>query len=118
MKSPHPKPVCKLISKSLSCRTTTQKSDDLKFGMVGTAHPARLTIRNRGEKIMNQETKSAVPRWYWVIAAVALLWFLMDCVVFGIELFALESFLEDWTKPQKAWARSIPGWIYFVFGLA
>lgn len=67
---------------------------------------------------MEQQTKSAVPRWYWVIAVVALLWSLMNCGVFGIDLFAQESFLESWTEPQKAWARSIPGWIYFVFGLA
>lgn len=65
-----------------------------------------------------KQTKSAVPLWYWVIAAVALLWNLMECAFLSIELFAQEAFLESFTEPQKAWARSIPGWIYLVYGLA
>ena len=67
---------------------------------------------------MSQETKSAVPRWYWVIAAVALLWNLLGCTFFAMELFAQEAFMESMTEPQKEWVRSIPGWIYFVYGLA
>jgi hypothetical protein len=53
-----------------------------------------------------------------VIAAVALLWNLMGCFFFGMELFAQEALMETMTEPQKAWARSIPGWIYFVYGVA
>ena len=67
---------------------------------------------------MKQQTKSAVPVWYWIIAAVALLWNLLGCVFFGMELFAQEAFMEAMTEPQKAWVRSIPGWIYFVYGVA
>jgi hypothetical protein len=67
---------------------------------------------------MNQETKSPVPRWYWVIAAVALLWNLMGCAFFAIEIFAQEAAMESMTEPQKEWVRSIPRWIYFVYGVA
>ena len=67
---------------------------------------------------MNQKTKSAVPLWYWVIAAVALLWNLLGCAFFGMEIFAQEAMMESMTEDQKEWARSIPGWIYFVYGLA
>jgi hypothetical protein len=67
---------------------------------------------------MNQQTKSAVPLWYWVIAAVALLWNVLGCVSFGTHIFAQEAMMESWTEDQKQWARSTPGWIYFVFGLA
>ena len=67
---------------------------------------------------MNQETKSSVPRWYWVIAAVALLWNLMGCAFFAIEIFAQEAAMESMTQAQKEWARSIPRWIYFVYGVA
>jgi len=67
---------------------------------------------------MNQEAKSSVPRWYWVIAAVALLWNLMGCAFFGMELFAQESAMESMTQAQKEWIRSIPSWIYFVYGVA
>ncbi|HKY26774.1 MAG TPA: hypothetical protein VJM12_02385 [Pyrinomonadaceae bacterium] len=67
---------------------------------------------------MSQQTKSAVPPWYWVIAAVALLWNLVGCTFFAMELFAQEAFMESMTEPQKEWIRSIPSWIYIVYGLA
>jgi hypothetical protein len=67
---------------------------------------------------MKQQTKSAVPLWYWVIAAVALLWNLKGCASFAMELFAQEAVMESMTEPQKEWARSIPGWIYFVYVVA
>ena len=67
---------------------------------------------------MKQQTKSAVPLWYRVIAAVALLWNLLGCAFFGMELFAQEAVMESMTEPQKEWARSIPGSVYFVYGLA
>ena len=78
-----------------------------------------MTIR-KSQKVqkMKQQTKSAVPLWYWVIAAVALLWNLLGCAFFGMELFAQEAVMESMTEPQKEWARSTPGWIYFVYGLA
>ena len=67
---------------------------------------------------MSQNSKSAVPVWYWVVAAVALLWNLLGCAFFGMELFAPEAMMESMTEPQRQWARSIPGWIYFAYGLA
>jgi hypothetical protein len=67
---------------------------------------------------MKQESRSAVPLWYWVIASVALLWNLLGCAFFAIEIFAQEAMMESMTEAQKEWARSIPGWIYFVYGLA
>jgi len=67
---------------------------------------------------MKQKTKSAVPLWYWVIAAVALLWNLMGCAIFAIEMFAQEAAMESMTQAQKEWARSIPRWIYLVYGVA
>lgn len=67
---------------------------------------------------MKQQTKSPVPRWYWMIAAVALLWNLMGCAFFAIEIFAQEAAMESMTQAQKEWVRSIPRWIYFVYGVA
>jgi hypothetical protein len=67
---------------------------------------------------MNQQTKPVVPAWYWAIATVALLWNLMGCLFLSIELFAQEAAMESMTEAQKEWARSIPVWIYFVYGLA
>ncbi|HJY85988.1 MAG TPA: hypothetical protein VKE24_04045 [Candidatus Acidoferrales bacterium] len=67
---------------------------------------------------MKQKTKATVPLWYWVIATVALLWNLLGCAFFGMEILAQEAMMQSMTQDQKEWARSIPGWIYFVYGLA
>jgi hypothetical protein len=56
--------------------------------------------------------------WYWVIAAVALLWNLLGCTFLALEIFAQEAMMKSMTEDQKAWARSIPRWIYFVYALA
>ena len=62
--------------------------------------------------------KLAVPLWYWIIAVVALLWNLLGCLFFAIEMFAQEAAIESFTDEQKEWARSTPGWIYAVYALA
>jgi len=67
---------------------------------------------------VTQTPKSAVPVWYWVIAVVALLWNLLGCLFFAVEMFAQEAAIQSMTEPQKEWARSTPGWIYIVYGLA
>jgi hypothetical protein len=67
---------------------------------------------------VNRKATSGIPFWYWVIAGLALLWNLLGCTFFAIELFAQEAMLESMTEQQQAWARSIPSWIYFVYGLA
>ena len=67
---------------------------------------------------MNTTTKSAVPGWYWVIAAVALLWNLMGCAAFGMEMFAQEAAMESMTEAQKEWVRSTPGWVYVVYAIS
>jgi len=56
--------------------------------------------------------------WFWVIAAVALLWNLMGCVIFLSEVFAQEAMMTSMTEEQKEWARSTPSWIYFVFAIS
>lgn len=67
---------------------------------------------------MNEQTKSAAPVWYWVVATIALLWNLMGCAAFAMELFAQEAMMESWTEAQREWAQSIPTWIYIAYGLA
>ncbi len=42
----------------------------------------------------------------------------MGCAAFAMELFAQEAMIKSWTEAQKEWARSIPSWIYFVYGIA
>jgi hypothetical protein len=67
---------------------------------------------------VNEHPKPAVPRWHWAIATAALLWNLMGCAIFATEIFAQEAAMKSWTEAQKAWAQSIPSWIYFVYAVA
>ncbi|MBK8915495.1 MAG: hypothetical protein IPM64_13025 [Phycisphaerales bacterium] len=59
-----------------------------------------------------------MPAWYWVLASAALLWNLLGCAFLGVELFAQESMMKSMNEDQKAWVRSIPRWVYFVYALA
>jgi hypothetical protein len=67
---------------------------------------------------MNPSPKLPVPVWYWGIATIAVLWNLLGCAALAMELFAQEAMMESFTEAQKEWARSTPGWIYFVYGVA
>jgi hypothetical protein len=67
---------------------------------------------------MNNDNRSTIPVWYWVIATVALLWNLMGCAVLATEFFAFETVIEEMTEEQKEWARSMPPWLYAVWLVA
>ena len=67
---------------------------------------------------MNEEQKTVVPTWFWVIAAVSLIWNILGCVIFSSEVFAQESIIESMTDEQKQWVRSTPRWIYLVFTIS
>jgi hypothetical protein len=67
---------------------------------------------------MNHQQSIRIPVWYWVIAVLALLWNLMGCTAFLMEIFAQEAMMESMSEEQKEWARAIPGWVYFVYALA
>ena len=67
---------------------------------------------------MNEQQEVSVPLWFWVIAAVALLWNIMGCVILLSDVFAQEAMMESMTEEQKEWSRSTPSWIYFVFAIS
>ncbi|MAV38495.1 MAG: hypothetical protein CMJ59_23915 [Planctomycetaceae bacterium] len=66
----------------------------------------------------DSKTTATVPRWYQVVAIASLLWNLLGCASFGLQVFAQETMLESATEAVQQWYRSIPGWIYFVFAVA
>ena len=64
------------------------------------------------------DTPPGVPWSFRVIAVFAVLWNLMGCAAFAMELFAQEEAMKNFTAEQQEWARSIPSWSYVVYGLA
>ena len=67
---------------------------------------------------MSEEMKVPIPRWFWIVAVVALLWNLIGCMIFVLEVFAKEAMMESFTEEQKAWSRAIPLWVYAVFAVS
>ncbi len=67
---------------------------------------------------MNEQPKASVPAWFWVIAAVSLLWNIMGCMILLSEVFAKEAMMESFSEEQKKWSRSTPSWIYIVFAIS
>ena len=67
---------------------------------------------------MNEQQKRPVPAWFWVIAAISLVWNIMGCVIMLSEVFSQEAMIESMTDEQKEWVRSTPGWIYLVFAIS
>ncbi len=67
---------------------------------------------------MNEPIGAAVPRWYWVVAVFAILWNLVGCCMWCMEMFAQEAMIESMTAAEQEWVRSIPGWIYAVYATA
>ena len=67
---------------------------------------------------MNEQPKAFVPGWFKVIAAVALLWNIMGCMILLSEVFAKEAMMESFSEEQKEWSRSTPIWIYVVFAIS
>ena len=66
----------------------------------------------------SQNAKVSIPNWYRVVAALGLLWNLMGCLAWSMEMFAQEAMMKEWSAEQQEWARSIPSWIYFVYALS
>ena len=67
---------------------------------------------------MNEHPRASVPKWFWLIAAIALLWNLMGCMILLSEVFAKEAMMESFSEEQKDWSRSTPVWIYIVFAIS
>lgn len=64
---------------------------------------------------MRNEEKKPVPKWFWVIASLALLWFLMDMSAFFMRTFMLEEMLKDMSDQQQSLYMNMPSWITIVF---
>ncbi len=67
---------------------------------------------------MIEQLTPKVPRWFWVIAVIAMLWNIMGGMIFMTEMFAQEAAVAGMSDAQKAWVLSTPSWVYFVFGIS
>ncbi|MDA7884756.1 hypothetical protein N9B23_00130 [bacterium] len=64
---------------------------------------------------MDEDLTPCVPKKFWVVACLALIWNLMGCVIFYGEMFQQEAMISGFEPDQQAWVRGTPGWIYVIF---
>lgn len=66
---------------------------------------------------IDQAKKNAVPKWFWFISIVGLLWFTMDASAFYMRVFMAESSMANMPQSQQLLYRNIPSWVNMVFAL-
>lgn len=59
--------------------------------------------------------QASPPVWFWVIAVVALLWFLMDVSMFFMRVLMTEAGLSAMPMNQQHLYRDMPVWVNIVF---
>lgn len=58
------------------------------------------------------------PRWYWIVAVLALLWMLFGVLAFIMDPLTDEAALEQMGEAQRELFESRPTWLFVVYGIA
>lgn len=58
------------------------------------------------------------PRWYWIVAVLALIWMLFGVLAFIMDPLTDEAALEQMSEAQRELFESRPTWLFVVYGIA
>lgn len=64
---------------------------------------------------MNDVIKTSIPKWFWVISILALLWYLMDMSAYVMRTFMLQDMLMNMPEEQQRLYITMPSWVNAVF---
>ncbi|GAB3733248.1 hypothetical protein GCM10028862_15430 [Luteimonas pelagia] len=64
------------------------------------------------------ESPRTVPAWFWMVAAVALLWNLFGVAMFAMQMSMGPDDLSALEEGQRAMFESTPGWVWAAYGVA
>jgi len=64
---------------------------------------------------MSGNTFIKPPVWFWIVAVLGLLWFLMDASMFYMRVFNLEKALASMPETQQGLYTTMPAWVNIVF---
>lgn len=67
------------------------------------------------ERVTEGGIKRSIPKWYWIAATLAMLWYFMDLAGLASRVFMLEMMIADFSDEQKALYLAMPLWVNFVF---
>ena len=69
------------------------------------------------QEITDEKIKVSAPKWFWIIAILALAWFLMDVSAFLMRIFMLNEIIQNMPEAQQNIYLNMPSWVNVVFGL-
>lgn len=58
------------------------------------------------------------PRWYWIVAGLALLWMLFGVFALVMDLTTSEAALEGLSEAERQLYTARPTWLFIVYGIA
>lgn len=64
---------------------------------------------------MNNEINNSIPKWFWVISILALLWYLMDMSAYVMRTFMLQDMIINMPEEQQRLYITMPSWVNAVF---
>ena len=56
--------------------------------------------------------------WFWTAAIIFLLWNVMGCVSWFVDVFMLDAMMDQYSPEQQELFRQRPEWIIPVYGMA
>jgi hypothetical protein len=61
---------------------------------------------------------SKPPRWYWIVAGLALLWMLFGVLAFIMDPLTSDEMLAQMDTAQREVFEARPTWLFVVYGIA
>ncbi|MCA9200450.1 MAG: hypothetical protein KDA87_23080 [Planctomycetales bacterium] len=61
---------------------------------------------------------NSAPKWFGIVAAIALIWNLLGCMAFVMQLLVSEDQLDDLPTAQQELFQNIPNWYFVAFAAA
>ncbi|MEM7258196.1 MAG: hypothetical protein AAF404_12505 [Pseudomonadota bacterium] len=66
---------------------------------------------------MSSENTRKVSVWFWIVAVLGLLWYLMDFSAFYMRVIAFEQSMASMPQAQQTLYSAMPSWVNGVFAL-
>ncbi len=61
---------------------------------------------------------TTTPRWYWIVAGLALIWMLFGVLAFVMDPLTDEAALEQMSEAQRELFEARPTWLFVIYGIA
>ena len=64
------------------------------------------------------DSRTALPKWYWIVSALALVWMIIGVLAWVADLMTDESTLAQMSEAQRQLYASRPQWLFIVYAIA